>query len=185
MRSETSKYRGEILDIFRKTAGVPLETLNGIDLGCGGDAIVAESIAIDYDYPYAKCGYSPLQLKGDCKFLNWFADNSLDYLYSSHLFEDFEQTENEKVLLEWIRVLKPLGYMLLLLPDQQRYKEYCSKNKELPNEHHKISEFGPNYLAGLVAKMPSLEIVYIYKFWEQYGRKEDYNFFFLMRKVTK
>ena len=74
----------------------------------GATLITPNAIRVDQPTPYANTGSNPVQLGGDAANLYWFADESLDFLYSSHLLEDFENCE--KVLREWLRVLRPGGY---------------------------------------------------------------------------
>lgn len=179
-KSETSKFRARILSEVEAIAGRPLETMNGIEIGCGGDAIVPEAIGIDLDFPYTRCGLSPIQFKGNGATLPWFKDYSLDYVYSSHLFEDFDQPENKDVLQEWMRVLKPQGLLILLLPDQQRYLRACARKGELPNEHHRIAMFGPEYLESLVNMDKRYTLIRIVHFWER--DPEEYNFLAIIRK---
>ncbi|WP_448381696.1 class I SAM-dependent methyltransferase [Gloeomargarita sp.] len=52
--------------------------------------------------------------------LSAFADESVDVIYSSHVLEHFHHTLNNellRVLIEWRRVLKPGGKLLLSVPD--------------------------------------------------------------------
>ena len=147
--SETSKYRNEL---------APFCEGYGIDLGYGGDPITPSSITVDLPTPYTQVGKQPLNLGGDARNLHWFNDNSLDYVYSSHLLEDFENTE--EVLQEWARVIKQGGRLVLLLPDQQRYEAYCAEAGSEPNPAHKIKEFGLAYVKKCLATIPYLQIIY-------------------------
>src|SRR3972149_2826407 len=88
----------------------------GLDIGYGGDPIVPSAITVDLPKPYAKVGECPLNLGGDAGNLRWFRDTVLDYVYSSHLLEDFPAYKTEAVLREWMRVLKPRGNLILYLP---------------------------------------------------------------------
>lgn len=140
-QSETSKFKHLFLDYCKG---------NGIDIGTGGSPINNEAISIDFHFPYAQCGHSPINIKtmpGNT-FLPWFANDSLDYVYSSHLLEDFQFTE--EVLTEWIRVIKPLGYLCLLLPNEKRYREYCSKKGFARNVHHIHGNFSLNYVKDIL-----------------------------------
>jgi predicted SAM-dependent methyltransferase len=183
--SETGKYRQEILKALEGLTGEPLAQLNGIELGVGGDSLIRESITIDLPFPYTKCGYTPINIKGDCRSLPWFRDGAFDYLYSSHLFEDFDPTENEKILKEWLRVVRRGGYLVLLLPEQQRYVEYCRKRKELPNIHHKVDDFGVDYMISFTERNPLIKVVYVQKLWQLCDHEEDYNFLIVLQKTDE
>jgi len=123
----------------------------GLDIGYGGDPIVPEAITLDLHKPYGAPAWNenkaPQNLKGDCRNLYWFRDNVFDYVFSSHLLEDFELEEMMDILVEWIRVIKIGGYLVLYLPDQQKYLAHCGKNGTSPNENHKILNFGCHFLA--------------------------------------
>ena len=59
-------------------------------MGFGGDPIVPNAICMDLPKKYAHYEGHPQHLHGSADNLNWFKDNSLDWVYSSHVFEDFE-----------------------------------------------------------------------------------------------
>jgi len=113
---------------------------NGIDLGFGGDPIHETAIRVDLQQPYAT-GIHPTQLAGDAARLHWFADGVLDFVYSSHLLEDFEDTAG--ILREWLRVLKPGGHLVILCPDEQRYRRHCETTGHPYNNHHIHGDFPP------------------------------------------
>ncbi|MEN9214771.1 MAG: methyltransferase domain-containing protein [Gloeomargarita sp. DG02_4_bins_56] len=52
--------------------------------------------------------------------LSAFADESVDVIYTSHVLEHFHHTLNNellRVLMEWRRVLKPGGKLMISVPD--------------------------------------------------------------------
>lgn len=89
----------------------------GLDIGFGGDPINDLTIRMDLPNPYAYTGDLPVQLSGDCCDLRWFQACVLDFVYSSHVLEDFDEHETEPLLREWTRVLQVGGFLILLLPD--------------------------------------------------------------------
>jgi len=115
---------------------------NGVDLGFGGDPIVPQSITIDIA-PETKPN-----LLGDASDLYWFRNSSLDYVYSSHLLEDFEDTKF--ILKEWLRVIKPGGYLVLFCPDEKIYLKHCTRTGQAYNQDHKITEFGLEYIKNIL-----------------------------------
>ncbi len=129
-RSETSKCRSRL---------APFCTGYGLDLGFGGDAICEHAIRVDFPRPYTFVGHQPVQLGGDCTRLHWFRDETLDFVYSSHLLEDFVDTR--AVLAEWLRVLKPGGRLIIFCPDEQIYRRHCQKTGQPYNEHHVHGDF--------------------------------------------
>lgn len=128
--SETSKCRARL---------APFCTGYGLDLGFGGDPISAAAIRVDMPQPYTQLGQSPVQLGGDARDLRWFRDGTLDFIFSSHLLEDFEDTA--EVLREWLRVLRPGGRLVLFCPDEQRFRAYCRATGHPYNPHHKQEHF--------------------------------------------
>lgn len=178
--SETSKFKGRIVEALALALGDHPAMLNGVEVGTGGAPLISNLISVDLPIPYTKCGTAPIQLKGDGKMLRWFADESLDYLYSSHLFEDFGPDKNGAVLDEWLRVLRPGGVLALLLPEQPRYLRACARKREAPNEHHVIATFGPEYMAGLVRVQGGCKVLQTTCFWE--SDPDEYNFLLLLQK---
>lgn len=56
-----------------------------------------------------------------------YEDNSVDEIYAGHLLEHF--TENEDVLKEWHRVLKPQGRITITVPDVERGLKMYSEGR--------------------------------------------------------
>lgn len=130
MPSETSKCRARLAGFC---AGY------GLDLGFGGDPIVPHAIGVDLPAPYTAVGRRPNQLAGDATRLVWFADDTLDFVFSSHLLEDFQDIG--AVLREWLRVLRPGGRLILFCPDEQIYRRHCAATGQPYNTHHVHAEF--------------------------------------------
>jgi SAM-dependent methyltransferase len=140
---------------------------NGVDLGYGGNKIVQSAISLDTtDCPFEDCNY-----KGDARKLP-FGDYVFDYVYSSHLLEDFEDTKD--VLIEWIRVLKDGGFLILYLPIQKIYASMASDG--VGNTSHKVDmslEYIMNTVSGL-----RLDVI---KRIDSHGA---YSFFLVFKKVS-
>jgi predicted SAM-dependent methyltransferase len=93
----------------------------GLDIGYGGDLLSPNCIGWDIEH-------------GDATFLVGLPDEEFDFVYSSHVLEDLERCDVG--LLNWWRVLKPGGYLILFVPDRDLYE----KKTELPsnwNPHHR------------------------------------------------
>lgn len=125
----------------------------GLDIGHGGDKIVPHAIAVDLPTPYTQCGDDPVQLGGDARYLHWFNEGVLDFVYSSHLLEDFENTQ--EVLSEFSRVLKIDGHLILYLPDEKLYRAYCAKHKTQRNLAHKHEDFNAEYVKSCIRNIDS------------------------------
>ncbi len=147
--SETSKCRGRLAQYCEGY---------GIDIGYGGDPIVPWAITIDMPRPYTQVGDSPLNLGGDARSLHWFTDEALDFVYSSHLLEDFKDTRH--VLLEWLRVLAVGGNFILYGPVEQIYREHCARTGQPHNPGHQIEGFGLPYVEEILAGIGCTEIIH-------------------------
>lgn len=140
--SETSKCRARL---------APFCTGYGLDLGFGGDPIVPHAIGMDMPQPYSDVGKLPVQLGGDATRLVWFADGTLDFVFSSHLLEDFADVG--AVLREWLRVLKPGGRLIILCPDEQVYRRHCAATGQPYNIHHVHADFSLTYVQRELARL--------------------------------
>jgi len=130
----------------------------GVDLGFGGDPISLSAIRIDMPQPYTNVGSYPVQLGGSADNLYWFKDGVLDYIYSSHLLEDFFDTQ--AVLSEWLRVLKPGGRLIIFCPDEQRFREHCTATGQPYNTAHVHEFFSLNYVKDILNKIGGTKILY-------------------------
>lgn len=148
-RSETSKCRKRLAKFCIG---------NGVDLGFGGDAIVESAIRVDFPSPYASTEGQSVQLGGDCRNLEWFRDEALDYIYSSHLLEDFEDTES--VLKEWLRTLKPGGLLIIFCPNEQIYRKHCEKTGQYYNTQHKHDDFSLEKVKKILTKLGQTNVVH-------------------------
>lgn len=84
----------------------------GLDLGCGSFPIVDNAIGVDLRD-------GPAKIKSDVRDLSMFADETMDFVFSSHTLEDLRGTRD--ALAEWARVVKPGGYLVLYLPHEDFY----------------------------------------------------------------
>lgn len=170
MESETSFVRDKLLQYCKGS---------GLDLGFGGDPISPKSITLDLETPTAIVGRSPQHLKGDARSLYWFNDAVLDYVYASHLLEDFNRFELPAILKEWLRVIKPDGFLVLYCPNQLLYLKHCLKHRTTPNNAHKITEFSLAYLTGVVKDhFPGQYLIE-----DSYEPIGDYSFNLVLRKL--
>ncbi len=148
-KSETSKVR-ERLAVFC--------TGDGMDVGYGGDPIHESAICMDLPKKYASYLNHPQHLSGDATNLRWFRDGVLDFVYSSHVLEDFEDTLS--VAREWLRVVKPGGHLVLFLPDEQTYRNYCVSQGKQPNQHHIHEHFGLAFLKDKLSELDGIEFIH-------------------------
>ena len=134
--------RYEMNEVIQYTGGV------GIDVGCGLNKIHTAAIGIDkrlspsdYGYPFGA------QIRADGSKLPWFADESLDYVFSSHCLEHFHNPK--PVLGEWSRVVKRSGYLVLILPHKNLYPNVGTPGANVDHKH----DYVPNDIAEMVVPL--------------------------------
>lgn len=127
---EIEKYRHLVLPWIKG---------NVLDLGSGGCPVVPHAIQVELPEPeFAKynSGNKPQvepQWRGSAFDLP-FKYESVDTVFSSHLLEDFQ--EWEPILSEWIRVLKPGGHLVILIPDKELWNAALRRGQP-PNCAHR------------------------------------------------
>lgn len=132
MGSETAKYR---------ELTTPYCLGNGLDIGSGGDPVVPNAIQVELPkkeyakYRMGDVNGAPIQWHGDCFDLP-FKDNVLDFVYSSHLIEDFPREKWVPLLGEWVRCLKPGGKLVILVPEYTRWRYAVDVLGQTPNCSH-------------------------------------------------
>lgn len=154
----------------------------GLDLGYGGDPIVPCAITLDVDWGTKGpplIPHAPQNLIGNARDLYWFKDGIFNYVYSSHLLEDFTFGEQIEILKEWIRVIKVGGHLVLYLPDEQVYRKHCEKMGRPRNMDHKNEKFGLRFLLWnvLSGHIKNIQVV------ESIDLCEDYSFYIVLEKI--
>jgi predicted SAM-dependent methyltransferase len=114
----------------------------GIDIGFGGSAITPTVITFDMPRMYCPTLEGHRQhLRGDATHLPFICDDAFDYVYSSHLIEDFYYDELIQIITEWRRILAKSGVLILNCPDQKRFLDHCEKTGQSINANHKEINF--------------------------------------------
>ena len=145
--SETSKVR----EMVR-----PYCMGKGCDIGFGGDKVMKVNCdGIDYPQPYAFAGKDKVDIacdviKGDIPL----PDNTYDYVYTSHLIEDFADTAD--ALKKFIRILHPGGNLILVFPDQPKYEIYCREINLPMNPYHVHADMGYDYMKRQLDALPGI-----------------------------
>ncbi len=88
----------------------------GIDIGAGCDPVTPTAEVWDKDHGH-----------GDATFMNGKKDASYDYVYSSHCLEHIKDLS--LALNNWWRLVKPGGYLIILIPHRNLYEQ----KHELPS----------------------------------------------------
>lgn len=142
--SETAKYR-------HLTA--PYCTGCGVDIASQGVAVVPWAISFDlpeFEFLHYSNGQppkGPIHLRGRATDLP-FEDESLDFVYCSHLLEDY--ADYLPALTEWNRCVRIGGYIIILVPDKKLWAEALARG-QAPNCSHR-NEPEPGYISEIYAK---------------------------------
>ncbi|TDW96639.1 methyltransferase domain-containing protein [Dinghuibacter silviterrae] len=145
--SETSKVRHLVLEYC---------VGDGCDIGFGGDKIKKERCAgIDFPQPYAHTGKDKVDIGCDViKDEIPVPDNTYDYVYTSHLIEDFADTRAG--LRKFIRILKSNGTLILVFPDQVKYEAQCRKTGQPLNMYHVHADMGQDFMLAALDKIEGI-----------------------------
>jgi ADP-heptose:LPS heptosyltransferase/predicted SAM-dependent methyltransferase len=114
---------------------VPYVRGQGLDVGCGLSKAWPGMIGLDNGEDYNK---NVADITADGRALPMFADNSLDYVFSSHFLEHCEETV--PTLREWWRVIKPGGHLVLYLPHADLYPNIGEEGSNADHQHDFINE---------------------------------------------
>jgi hypothetical protein len=173
--SETAKYRHLTAQYCQGTPGV--------DIGSSGDPVVAHAIQIDLEQPYCPpLGPGPIHLRGDGSNLSlWFQPESLAFVYSSHLFEDFNTYEQEAVMADWMSRVRAGGHLIILMPDKGRWQAALAKGQP-PNLAHK-HEGTPGELTRMLRRLCSEFGVLWEILMDECPDPNDYGIVFIARRL--
>lgn len=146
---------------------------DGIDVGCGQDTIA------NYREFYPLMGNVRAwdQPDGDGMLLEGVADESLNFVHSSHSLEHMQ--DPFVAMSNWVRVLKKGGHMILLLPDEDMFEQgrwpspYAGKDHITAWTIHKkqswcpasinITEFFSQFSDSMeILKIEKLDSTYLY-----------------------
>jgi len=141
----------------------------GIDLGCGVTKIKIDAIGLDLYHPNA-------DMRKDARAMDFFPDGHFDYVYSSHLLEELENTE--ATLKEWIRILKPSGNLVLYQADKDIYYPMGDPKCNPNHKHH----FSWEDLWAIMEKFGTVELVHHDKHPEE--PYSEWSFELVVRKIS-
>ncbi len=95
-----------------------------LHLGCGNKYIPG-FIHVDV------MDFKHIDYKRSIEDLSIFEDNSIDLIYACHVLEHFKRNEVDRVLTEWLRVLKPKGVLRIAVPGFEELVAIYQKYKDL------------------------------------------------------
>jgi len=139
----------------------------GIDLGCGISKIKVDAIGLDIYHPDA-------DMRKDARVMDFFPDKHFDYVYSSHLLEEIENTE--ATLKEWLRILKEGGFLVLNQADKDLYYSLGDPACNTNHKHHFDWEALWKILEGM-----NTELIYHNR---SKDKSEGWSFELVVRKIN-
>ena len=89
----------------------------GIDIGCGPDPVSQ----YQEQFPLMRGCRSWDMPDGDAQLLASVADETFDFVHSSHCLEHMR--DPREALQHWLRVLKPGGHLIVTIPDEDLYEQ--------------------------------------------------------------
>ena len=150
----------------------------GLDIGYGGDCICENAWSFDQPTPYTNVGSDRQMLRGDCRVLYFICDGALDFIYSSHLIEDFIYAAQISIIKEWGRCLAPGGVLVLNAPDQRRFLAHCAATGQGTNDNHKEADYSMrNFIDRVLVFSGDWEIIH------QDGDVKPYSWHLVARKT--
>jgi SAM-dependent methyltransferase len=124
-----------------------------LNLGCGYQQI-SGFIGVDFDESLDPDVVSQVE------DLSWCETDSVDMIYASHVLEHLDMETSRVALKEWLRVLKPAGYLDVAVPDVNqvwlmwkkgaKWGDYAQLCDEL---YINATAFGANLLADAIPEM--------------------------------
>jgi predicted SAM-dependent methyltransferase len=144
-----------------------------VDVGFGGDPIKRDSITVDLERPYTQVGLKPRHLSvaiGGMPWLTkWFAPRALDYVFSSHLIEDFTYAHQRQIIEDWETVVRPGGHIVLYQPDQRMFVAHCRRTGQPGNDAHKEPDYCLGHFADRVLEGLNLRVIHSSPLVEDYS----------------
>ncbi len=103
---------------------------HGIDIGAGEDPLsqYAEFFPLMQSCRAWDIG------DGDAEMMATIPNESLDFVHSSHCLEHMVNVEN--ALNNWLRILKPGGHLVCLIPDEDLYEQGVFPSTYNPDHKH-------------------------------------------------
>ena len=99
----------------------------GIDIGAGDDPLKVNRGTVNaWD-----------KEDGDAQYMAGVPDRSYNFVYSSHCLE--HMVDIDVALENWTRILKPLGYLYIVVPDYQLYEQMRWPSIHNPDHKHNFS----------------------------------------------
>lgn len=167
--NESGKVKWEIV---RWTRG------RGLDLGCGVHKTYPHFIGVDNRKDTALFGQpiNPDIVVETAEKLDVFASGSMDFVFSSHLLEHIEYLQVPATLKEWMRVIRPGGFLTLYLPDEDEYPKVGEKGANVDHKWNVRYESVWDAMADSGACFDLVD-------FQKRNEGHEYSLFFVFKKI--
>lgn len=151
---------------------VPYAQGRGLDIGCGPRKCWWRMIGVDNLVDYGGQRPPSVDVVAEGDKLDMFADKTMDFVFSSHFLEHVVDTK--ACLLEWWRVLKPGGNLILYLPHKNFYPNIGQDGANSDHKH----DFLPDDIINIMKDVGSWELLEN----EERNKWTEYSFFLVFKK---
>ncbi len=111
----------------------------GMDFGSGSNRLSPTVLSTDW-FPHEGIDLIWNVVHEGGRYPLPFRDNTFDFIFTSHVLEDFELDEIQWVFDELLRMVKPGGYLVIIGPDMQ--------NSRYPRWDEKFTAESPEVIKG-------------------------------------
>jgi SAM-dependent methyltransferase len=108
-------------------------TGKGIDIGSGNDSL---SLYSEFFPLMSECRSWDLE-DGDAQMMASVPDEHFDFVHSSHCLE--HMYDPHEAIHNWLRILKPGGYLICLVPDEDLYEQGVFPSTFNPDHKHTLT----------------------------------------------
>lgn len=140
---EENDQRPEFLAMSKYIVGL------GLDIGCGTNRLSPTVMTTDW-YPHVDTDLIWNCVHEGGRYPYPFRENRFDFIFASHVLEDFAPDEIQFVFDEWLRMVKVGGYLIILVPDIEggRYpgidEVFTAESPEVISGERRIGELCGN-----------------------------------------
>lgn len=151
---------------------VPYLRGRGLDIGCGTSKVWPHALGLDNGHHFGK-GAADVVIK-DARDVGIFADDSLDFVFSSHLLEHI--VDFRGALKSWWAKIKINGHLVLYLPHKNFYPNIGHDGANPDHKH----DFLPDNIIEAMKDIGSWELLEN----EDRGGTNEYSFYQVYRKTN-
>jgi len=144
----------------------------GLEIGCGQEKAYPHFIGVDNGHHFGK---GAADIVAEAYDLSMFADESMDFVFSSHTLEHME--DMTAALAEWARVIKPGGHLVLYVPSANLYPKV---GEEGANPDHKFDI----YPGDIKDMLEDTDYYFRQLECEERADSDEYSLFEIYQKIT-